>query len=116
METKAIDSVESVKDSVDATPSQSVRDLTQANVAIQKKFKIVETFMGKNGFLMERDVYDMIPTTAMSSPNPELYSVGTTYGKERPKGQLFKGTNRKARRSKDAVERKTNKHLFKKKV
>lgn len=90
--------------SVDATPSHSFKEITKASTAIQKKFKNVESFMDKSGIMMERDVYYMIPTVAMSMPSPEDFAVGTTYGETRIKGTMFKGKNRKERRAEKTLQ------------
>lgn len=72
---------------------------------LTKQLKCTETFMAPNGIMMERDIFYLIPTLVLNQPNPEIYSVGLTRGKERPKGVLFAGKNRKERR---AEKRKSN--------
>lgn len=72
---------------------------TNPTNAVTKKLKGTESFMAPSGVMMERDVFYLLPTTALSHPNPEMYSLGLTYGNERPKGVLFTGQNRKARRA-----------------
>lgn len=67
--------------------------------SLTKKFKCSETFMAASGIMMERDVYYVIPTTALGLPDPEQCSLGLTYANEKPMGRLFSGQNRKARRS-----------------
>lgn len=67
--------------------------------AVTKKFKCTETFMAPSGIMMERDVFNIVPTSALTLPNPDAYSLGMTYGESKPKGKLFTGQNRKARRA-----------------
>lgn len=69
---------------------------------IVRQLKGTESFMARNGVMMLRDVYWILPATALTLPNPELYVLGETTENERPAGDLFKGDNRKARRAKAA--------------
>ena len=75
--------------------------------AITKKFKCKESFMAPSGVMMERDVFYLIPTTALNYPNPETYSVGLTYGDKKPQGVLFTGQNRKERRAEEKKKKKS---------
>jgi hypothetical protein len=70
-----------------------------ATPALTKKFKGRETYMSHNGVMMERDVYYVIPTTAVDHPYPEEHFLGITYENNKPKGKLFSGPNRHARRA-----------------
>lgn len=65
---------------------------------LTRKLKGTEIFMAQSGIMMEREVFHVIPTTAMSYPNPEEHALGLTYGEAKPQGRLFSGPNRKARR------------------
>ena len=86
-----------------ALPSTSFQDIATAGSidkpAVTRKFKELESFMAPSGMMMEREVFHIIPSTALTLPNPESYSLGLTYGQAKPKGKLFSGQNRKARRS-----------------
>lgn len=90
-------------DVLDASVSTAFHAMAMAGSrdkpAVTKRFKGTETFMGSNHIMMERDVFDIIPTAALTLPNPNAYSLGLTYGEPKPKGKLFTGQNRKARRT-----------------
>jgi len=90
-------------DVLDASVSTAFHAMAMAGSrekpAVTKKFKGTESFMGANHIMMERDVFDIIPTAALTLPNPNAYSLGLTYGEPKPKGKLFTGQNRKARRA-----------------
>jgi hypothetical protein len=90
-------------DVLDAASTKSFQALAMAgsieNPAVTRKFKGLESFMAPNGVMMEREVFDIIPSSALTLPNPEAYSLGLTYGQAKPKGKLFSGQNRKARRA-----------------
>ena len=68
-----------------------------------KKFLRTESYMSHSGIVMEKDVYGVY------LKEPECDSCGLLVttdipicfisGNERPKGELFKGRNRKERRS-----------------
>jgi len=90
-------------DVLDAASTKSVHAMAMAgsrdNPAVTHKFKELESFMAPNGVMMEREVFHIIPSAALTLPNPESYSLGLTYGQAKPKGKLFSGQNRKARRA-----------------
>ena len=90
-------------DVLDATVSTSFQAMAMAGSrdkpAVTKRFKSTESFMAPSGVMMERDVFDIIPTAALTLPNPGSYSLGLSYGESKPKGKLFTGQNRKARRA-----------------
>jgi len=90
-------------DVLDASVSTAFHAMAMAGSrekpAVTKRFKGTESFMGSNHIMMERDVFDIIPTAALTLPNPNAYSLGLTYGEPKPKGKLFTGQNRKARRA-----------------
>lgn len=90
-------------DALDASTSKSIQALAMAgsrdNPAVTRKFKGLESFMAPSGVMMEREVFHIIPSAALTLPNPESYSLGLTYGQAKPKGKLFSGQNRKARRA-----------------
>jgi hypothetical protein len=50
--------------------------LETATPAMTKKFKGRETYMSHSGIVMERDVYYVIPTTAVDHPYPEEHFWG----------------------------------------
>jgi len=81
--------------------STSLAQMAEASTPqpLIKRLKGRETFMRKDGVMMERDAYYVLPTTAMSYPNPEDYAIGIQYGDAKPKGRLFTGKNRKERRA-----------------
>lgn len=96
----------SIADSTTITEVAGSGSLSLAQMAeaatpdkLMKKFKERETIMRKDGVMMERDAYYVIPTTAASYPNPEDYAIGIQYGVAKPKGRLFTGKNRKERRT-----------------
>lgn len=66
---------------------------------VTKKYKGKDVYMAKSGIMMERDAWWVLPTTALSYPNPEDYALGVQYGEAKPQGRLFTGKNRKARRT-----------------
>ena len=90
-------------DVLDAETSKSFHAMAMAGTrdkpAVTRKFKELESFMAPNGVMMEREVFHIIPSAALTLPNPESYSLGLTYGQTKPKGKLFSGQNRKARRA-----------------
>ena len=90
-------------DVLDAATSTSFQALAMAGSrdkpAVTRKFKGLESFMAPSGVMMEREVFQIIPSAALTLPNPESYSLGLTYGQAKPKGKLFSGQNRKARRA-----------------
>lgn len=87
--------------------SNALRQMAEASVPHQlvKKFKERESFMRNDGTMMERDVFYVIPSAAMSHPNPENYALGLQYGQEKPQGRLFAGKNRHERRSMGKTKR-----------
>lgn len=102
-------------ESLDASVATSFQALAMAGSrdepAVTKQFKCTETFMAPSGVMMERDVFNIVPTSALTLPNPDAYSLGLTYGEAKPKGKLFTGQNRKARR---AAEKKQMQNVKKK--
>jgi uncharacterized lipoprotein NlpE involved in copper resistance len=81
------------------TPEEAQNVAAQASsTKVTMSFKGMETYMAHNGIMMEREVFYLIPETALRWPNPHQYAMGETYGKSRPKGKLFTGKNRKERR------------------
>jgi len=90
-------------DVLDGASTKSFQALAMAgsrdNPAVTRKFKGLESFMAPSGVMMEREVFHIIPSAALTLPNPESYSLGLTYGQAKPKGKLFSGQNRKARRA-----------------
>lgn len=80
-----------------------------ATPAVTKKFKGREAYMSHNGVMMERDVYYVIPTAVVDHPYPEEHSLGLTYDNNKPKGRLFSGPNRHARRAAEKQKSKKNK-------
>lgn len=81
------------------TPGLEAMATASSPPALTKRFKAHETFMAQSGVMMERDAYYVIPSTAVTYPNPEEYSLGVVYENEKPQGRLFSGQNRKARRA-----------------
>jgi len=95
---------------VEGTPSATLGMMTEATSMphLTRKFKCTEVYMAPSGIMMERDVFHVIPTTAMSYPNPEEHALGVTYGEAKPQGRLFSGMNRKARRVAEKQKLKNN--------
>ena len=81
------------------TPGLEAMATASSPPALTKRFKAHETFMAQSGVMMERDAYYVIPSTAVTYPTPEEYSLGVVYENEKPQGRLFSGQNRKARRA-----------------
>jgi len=73
------------------------------NKNLEKKFLKTETFMGKNGYMMEHDVYEL----CLKEPQIDSYgnflevgtTIGNTYSEPRYCGKFHKGLNRKQRRA-----------------
>lgn len=83
------------------TSSPGLEAMTEANSApkLTRQFKCKEVFMAQSGIMMEREVFHVLPTSALGYPNPEEYALGVTYGEAKPQGRMMSGPNRKARRS-----------------
>jgi len=81
--------------------SPGLEAMTEANSApkLTRQFKCKEVFMAHSGIMMEREVFHVLPTSALGYPNPEEYALGVTYGEAKPQGRMMTGPNRKARRS-----------------
>jgi hypothetical protein len=85
---------------VPASTSSSLADMVDAKLpALTKKFKGTEEYMAKGGLMRQRDVYYVLPTTAVDYPSPEEHSLGLSYANDRAMGKIFSGKNRKERRA-----------------
>jgi hypothetical protein len=73
------------------------------NKGLVKKFLNTETFMAKNGYMMERDVYSLCLTEPQVDEYGNFLSVGSsmgvTYSEPRFVGKFHEGLNRKQRRT-----------------
>lgn len=67
-----------------------------------KMYSHTESFMAFSGIMMERDVYGIYPGNLAVNSQGKLVGpddcVGFVHGDPRPKGNMFKGKNRKERR------------------
>jgi hypothetical protein len=83
---------------VPASTSPALQAMVDAKLPpLTKKYKGMETYMTKGGIMREREVYYVVPST--SNLPPDECAVALSYANDRPKGVLFKGKNRKERRS-----------------
>ena len=77
---------------VPASTSSALADMVDAKLpALTKKFKGIEDYMTKSGLMRQRDVYYVIPTTAVDYPSPEEHSLGLSYANDRAMGKIFSG-------------------------
>jgi len=97
------------------TSSSGLAAMTEASSAPQltRQFKCKEIFMAKSGIMMEREVFHVLPTSALGYPNPEDYALGLTYGESKPQGRMMTGPNRKARRTAEKQKMQKNKNKAK---
>jgi len=67
-----------------------------------KKFKCTEKFMDNQGFVMERDVFEVIISKDVAGQDGTIINAGTVvalqHGKPHRVGVLMTGKNRKQRR------------------
>ena len=79
-----------------------------------RRFSHIEQFMGKGGFVMEQDVFELVLKNSDIDDYGNLVQAGSVVGKvsgePRYSGKIFKGMNRKQRRA----ERATKKEVVKK--
>jgi len=72
------------------------------NVKVNKVFRGVEKFMAPSGYMMQRDVFDVLLTEDEPGKDGEIIKAGTkvanSYGKSIPIGQMTGKSNRKSRR------------------
>ena len=75
---------------------------TFPEVQAVKRFKCTERFMDNQGFVMERDVFEVILSKDCPGVDGSIINAGTVvalqHGKPRPVGLLTAGKNRKQRR------------------
>lgn len=80
------------------------------NVKVNKVFRGVEKFMAPSGYMMQRDVYDVLLTEDEVGKDNEIIKAGTkvanSYGKPSPIGKMMGRSNRKSRRVAENAKRK----------
>lgn len=87
----------------DQEPIRNIDDL------YDRRFLHTEQFMGKGGFVMEQDIFELI----LKNPDVDSYGnfiqvgsvMGTVAGEPRHSGNVFKGMNRKQRRTERATKK-----------
>jgi hypothetical protein len=89
------------------------------NKGLEKKFLKTETFMAKNGYMMEHDVYELSlkepQTDNYGNFLPVGYVMGTTCSEPKYCGKFHDGLNRKQRRTNLSRKQYKNSAMNKKK-
>ena len=87
----------------DQEPIKNIYDL------YDKRFSHIEQFMGKGGFVMEQDVFELVLKNSDIDSYGNIVQGGSVVGKvsgePRHSGKIFKGMNRKQRRTERATKK-----------